>query len=341
MLRRPPQTATEWAVRLNAGPLSPSDQRALTHWLSAHSSNQKDLEAAQAAGRLAQGLADSQVARAYLEADYRSFLETEGPQKTTAHRFALPSFAALAVAAGVALFVFAPQETSNLPRLENNTSASTSIGEISTYLLPDRSQITVAADSSISVDFVRDQREMSLERGEAFFEVEPDRTRPFVIRVGQRTVTVTGTKFNVNYYADRNDMEVAVVEGRINVGFRGTQSGRDEVMQVGAGQVVLFPADGPPVYRSLTADQAAAWRTRSLYFDGANLSQVLTSVNRYAVKPLIMDKTESDHLLLTGQFPAGDIKSVLISLHQLYGIEARESGDRWLLTPKSGTNSTQ
>jgi ferric-dicitrate binding protein FerR (iron transport regulator) len=66
IFRRTPGTATEWIVRLNAGPLSWWDRRALSRWVAASPKHLKELEAAQAVNELAQGLAGSPVARQYL-----------------------------------------------------------------------------------------------------------------------------------------------------------------------------------------------------------------------------------------------------------------------------------
>ena len=331
MFRREPQTATEWLVRLRAGPLHESDRKALTLWLAADPRRVRELEEISAVSQAAEGLAGSALARSYLGADPDA-ISGRAPRRHSGLRFVLPSL--VTATAALLLIVFLSHDPSGLPNLRNNDDAHTAIGEISRYRLPDSSEITVAANSSVSVDFTQDWREMSLDRGEAFFEVQPDKARPFVVRVGDRTVTVTGTKFNVNSYAP-NEMEVAVVEGRINVTYRSSLNERDEVEQIGAGEVLLFPANGEVARRNLTPEQVAAWRTRKLYFDSANLGQVLTAVNRYAAKPLIAENGDVEKLMLTGQFQAGDVQSVLLALRQLYGIEAREMSTQWLLVPRT------
>lgn len=327
MFSRRPQTATEWLVRLNAGPLSAADRRALARWLSADPARLEALEAARAVSRMAEGLTGSTVARAYLAEDLRAYAASAPPPRALA-RLGPPLLAA--AAAGLLLFVFMPQDASNLPRLRNAAAAHTAVDQISRYVLPDSSRVTIAARSAVSVDFTTDSRELSLDYGEAFFEVEPDRKRPFIVRVGARTVTVTGTKFNVNTYG-RGDMEVAVIEGRINVGYRAAATDRDETLPLAAGEVILFPAAGGIVRRNLTPEQAAAWRAQKLYFDDAPLSQVLTAVNRYAAKPLIAEGLDAESLMLTGQFQAGDVQSVLTALRLLYGVDARETADGWML----------
>lgn len=327
IFRRLPQTATEWVVRLQAGPLSWWDRRALTRWLAASPEHLKDLEAAQAASELAQGLGASGRARQLLAQDLWMHRRSSPARR---QNFALPLLAATAVAA-VIMVMAAPWNSPSLPRIEDGGSAQTAAGQIANYELPDRSQITVAGASSVSIAFSGEYRAVALERGEAYFDVTPDRARPFVITAGGHKVTVTGTSFNVNYLAALNEMEVAVVEGAVRVAYPSNATTGEAVAEMRAGDVILFTPAGPVLNRNLSPQQVAAWRSRKLYFDSANLSQVLAEVNRYASKPLVTETQDIDRLILTGQFPAGDVESVLMSLRQLYGIEAQETSERWVL----------
>ncbi len=334
IFRRPPQTATEWVARLQAGPLSWWDRRALARWLAASSEHLKELEAAQAASAFAQGLGASARARQLLAQDLWMHTRSVPARR---QGFALPSLAAAAVAA-VLLVMAAPWNTSSFPHIEDGGSAQTVIGQITDYVLPDRSQITVAGASAVSIAFTDERRDVALVRGEAYFDVAPDRTRPFVITAGAHQVIVTGTSFNVNYLATANELEVAVVEGTVRVAYPSPMNQGETVEEMHAGDVILFTPERPILKRNLTPQQVSAWRSRKLYFDSANLSQVLAEVNRYAAKPLIPDTQDIDRLMLTGQFPAGDVESVLTSLRQLYGIEAQETTERWLLVRKQAKN---
>jgi transmembrane sensor len=328
IFRSTPRSATEWIVRLNAGPLTWWDRRALNRWVAASPKHLQELEAAQAVNEIAQGLAGSRVARQYLAHEAQAFAPP-----LPRFGFALPSLATAALAA-VLVVTISPWNTPSMPRLADQGQARTAVGEIADYVLPDNSQITVAGASSVSVAFSDSRREVSLDQGEAFFDVQPDVRRPFVITAGARKVTVTGTSFNVNYLAAMDEMEVAVVEGTVNVAFP-SLSGGGETETMRAGDVILFPAMGRPlVRRNLTAQQVSAWRSRKLYFDAANLSQVLSEVNRYSTKPVVSETRDIDKLMLSGQFQAGDVDSVLISLQQLYGIEARETEQEWVLARK-------
>lgn len=53
--------------------------------------------------------------------------------------------------------------------------------------------------------------------GEAFFKVESDPDQPFVVQLGDISIEVTGTAFNVHAYPDEDVISVALVEGHVNI----------------------------------------------------------------------------------------------------------------------------
>src|SRR5690606_7984015 len=72
------------------------------------------------------------------------------------------------------------------PVMDAPTAASyvTAVGEQSTIELEDGSTITLNTNTAISVLYSTTERQINLERGEALFTVESDRTRPFRVYVG-------------------------------------------------------------------------------------------------------------------------------------------------------------
>lgn len=197
--------------------------------------------------------------------------------------------------------------------------------------MPDDSVLTLAAASSVRISFTRKQRLVFLDRGEGFFDVRHIPGRPFIVTTGNKRVVVTGTKFNVDYHQSERAIEVAVIEGRINVISHKQEHGKKDVTSVGTHEVFLFPASGSAIREPLSAEHACAWRMRKLYFDDATLKDVLSSVNRYFQKPLVVRDPQMEKLTISGMFQAGDIKSVLLSLNDLYGLKGYETRDKWLL----------
>jgi transmembrane sensor len=218
-----------------------------------------------------------------------------------------------------------------MPVLSDDARVTTTVGAIENFSLSDRSSLTVGARSSVQVAFSDEQREIALGHGKAFFDVTHNADRPFIVKAGSHQILVTGTKFNVSYHRAKDQIEVAVVEGSVNVGASHGASTRS-TERLTAGAVTLFPASRSGIARKLTPRQAAAWRTGDLYFDDTELDDLLLDVNGYLPKPLVLAGADLYHLTLTAQLPAGDTHATLFVLHEVLGIEARELPDHWELS---------
>ncbi|MGN6416969.1 MAG: FecR domain-containing protein [Pseudobacter sp.] len=82
--------------------------------------------------------------------------------------------------------------------------------------LPDGSVITLNRNSSISyaAEFKGNKRNVKL-NGEAFFQVKPDISKPFIVTINDVTITVLGTSFNVK--SANGKTEVIVESGLVKV----------------------------------------------------------------------------------------------------------------------------
>lgn len=222
--------------------------------------------------------------------------------------------------------------------LANGDTATTAINEISVYALPDGSTITVNADSVVRVDFARAQRRVVLERGQAFFEVRSDRSKPFVVAAGLRNITVTGTQFDVRYDSSARPVQVAVVEGHVKVAANTTADAAETALY--AGDAMAFREGLSPVRLQLDSRRLSAWRERQLHFEESTLGEVLADVNRYTEKRLVLADAQLADLPISASFRAGDVDAVLFTLRELYKIEASDRGDRWELIRSAAVPTT-
>src|SRR5262249_55442924 len=93
--------------------------------------------------------------------------------------------------------------------------AATGIGERSLVVLADGSKLTLNTSSAIHADFTGRERRVTLVRGEAYFDVAKDPTRPFIVTARSRNVIAVGTAFDVRLQ-DRQ-VKVTLVEGKVRV----------------------------------------------------------------------------------------------------------------------------
>jgi len=90
-------------------------------------------------------------------------------------------------------------------------------GDKAQLVLPDGSAVKLNSASSLTYDFSdRSVRKVSL-TGEAFFEVSKDKSKPFIVQVGELNIEVLGTSFNVSSYGEGNLIETSLLEGSIKL----------------------------------------------------------------------------------------------------------------------------
>ncbi|MBO9571593.1 MAG: FecR domain-containing protein, partial [Chitinophagaceae bacterium] len=85
--------------------------------------------------------------------------------------------------------------------------------------LSDGTKVWLNAASSITypITFTEKNRTVSI-TGEAYFEVAKNKTKPFIVKTTTDEITVLGTSFNVNAYADEKAMKTSLIEGSIKIG---------------------------------------------------------------------------------------------------------------------------
>ncbi|MCF6406523.1 FecR domain-containing protein [Chitinophaga filiformis] len=134
-----------------------------------------------------------------------------------------------------------------------------------TVQLEDKAQLLVLAG------FGRRQREVSLE-GKAIFNVTPDAARPFIIKLGERTIKVLGTRFMVDVAAGKKGaLRIHVDTGQIMVTDR--RSNDSVVLSAG----MLLEQQGEQVPFRIAAHVADA-SGQQLVFSDTPLSEVLQTI---------------------------------------------------------------
>lgn len=111
-----------------------------------------------------------------------------------------------------------PGKTKQVSQHQAQNTVSTKRGSKSKIQLPDGTQVWLNADSKITYNenFQGKLREVHL-TGEAFFDVERDETRPFIIHTNAIDVKVLGTSFNVRSYEDEKNTETSLIHGSVEI----------------------------------------------------------------------------------------------------------------------------
>jgi transmembrane sensor len=212
--------------------------------------------------------------------------------------------------------------------------------------LPDGSRVELGGLSAVSVRFSGETRMVVVDSGDAFYEVEKDPNRPFVVQAGPVTVTAVGTKFSVRREGDA--VSVIVTEGIVDVSanpsLRAKPSGetrtRGLTLRATAGERVRFDrGELSQTVEQLRPDTATSWRSGRLEFVDEPLRLVVASVNRYSAREIVIDDPMLAELRFTGTVFENEVPSWLKGVETVFGAHVVEIDKRRvLITTKSKAN---
>ncbi|AEG01243.1 FecR family protein [Methylomonas methanica] len=305
--------ATDWWVRLDSGELDPQQYQAFQRWLNADPSHT---------------LAFNEITQLWGELDAIKPLIAPATSRQPAaknrrvNRVALPRFAAWPVAVAVCCLMLWLSPFGLLLRADLHTG----VGEIRRVQLSDGSTVTLNSDSALSVSMQADARHLTLLKGEALFQVSPDKNRPFRVYAGAGSVTALGTAFNIRLWDKRTEVTVTEHSVAINLD-RGAQTTRLE-----EGQSLTFDArDGMGAAQIADTRALTAWQRGTLVFQDKPLGEVVAELNRYRHGYLLIGDDTIAQRRVNGVFHINDPLAALDALQTSLQIKTTRIGDYLIL----------
>jgi ferric-dicitrate binding protein FerR (iron transport regulator) len=188
-------------------------------------------------------------------------------------------------------------------------------------VLSDGSKVWLNAESSLTypVGFNGKQRTVQL-KGEAYFEVARDKSKPFRVQMPDGFVRVLGTHFNLKAYADDSAATTTLMEGSVAMG-RGTDS-----LVIRPGEFAMIDFRGLLQKGKADTTQAIAWRNRLFLFHNASYESILRELARWYNVEVIFTHHSNQRFsgLLPRDRPLGELLSILEKEgHVQFSLEGR------------------
>lgn len=341
--------AARWLVRRGGDSWTEHDQEQLDAWLAKHTAHKVAFLRLQAAWTraarmkaLAAGIPAGviprrgswnhlRIARRLHRAEQPALALL--PSRGVAARFVAAAGSALLLASTAYLYS---------ARTFAGTLYATPVGGIEKVCLADGSQVTLDTNTRIRVTLTPKERLIRLDRGEAYFEVSEDKTRPFVVYVGDDRLSAVDTKFAVRRTGD--DAQVVVTEGRVRITesksllhgllnaasllpssasewnealFPGVTSGTvtslaepvyliaGEIAQTSSARILVRKGAAPDTERLL------AWRAGYLEFDDTTLATAVAQFNRYTERQIVIASPGIAAIRIGGSFRATNVQAFL------------------------------
>jgi transmembrane sensor len=213
---------------------------------------------------------------------------------------------------------------------------STRLGEQKPALLTDLSKVLLNTDSQLEVDYSAKQRRIHLLKGEAYFEVKHDVTRPFLVYAGRNIVRAVGTAFTVRL--NKAGVEVIVTQGNVKLSSledgtatpaKDLPSSAIRVADVAAGQraVISEQVESIQPIAPIDIERKLSWREGVLAFSGEPLEQVVAEVRRYTPVTIVISDPAIRNLRIGGYFKVGETDAMLQALETSFGIRINRVND--------------
>lgn len=192
--------------------------------------------------------------------------------------------------------------------------------------LSDGSIITLNKNSKIQYPkrFAKGRRAVKLLQGEAFFDIAPDKSKPFHASVNDLDVKVVGTSFNIK--TDDDHTELIVESGIVEV------SKKQVVVRLKRDEMLSVEGSSDQLNKTTVSDHLyKQYRTKEFVADGTPLYRVVEVLNEvYGVNIIIQDK-EIENFELNTTFNSTSINSILNIICKTFDIKMKKNGETIIL----------
>ena len=195
----------------------------------------------------------------------------------------------------------------------------TATGQVRTVVLPDGSIVGLNTQTQLEWVGTPTDRRVRLLRGEAYFEVVHDPSRPFRILLAHSQVQVLGTRFDV-YQMANGDVRVSVMSGMVAV--EGLDSGAGAPpswsRRLTSGQQIEYSPVGLVAdVHSIAAPKVIRWRQGMLETQGEPLSEFVSDLSRYTTERIVISDPRAATQKVGGAFSVRNIDDTLDRLSRI------------------------
>lgn len=173
--------------------------------------------------------------------------------------------------------VYEPDESKQPESIKNNRLLIPK-GKTYQVILADGTKVWLNSETELSypTQFTGDKREVILS-GEAFFEVAPDKNKPFYVNTNGIQVKVLGTIFNISSYREDPIIRTTLVEGSVAV-----RPEKGEEQLITPSQQFSFEKEtGKSDIRTVDTELYTSWVNGEYIFKDVPLIEIITKLQRW------------------------------------------------------------
>lgn len=209
-----------------------------------------------------------------------------------------------------------------------STALETEVVLLSEYrgqvlVLPDQSTVTLEKGASISYNsqFGIENRKITFS-GTAYFEVQPDKRKPFIIETPNSLTKVVGTSFNLISNTEMSDC-IAVTSGIVEFGNKRSSVNK----RLTKGEVAKIEHVDIAVSQYFNSN-FLSWKTGLLIFESAALKDIIPIISQYFDKEFKLKSSALENCTFSGKFESPGLNDFLEIMSLSLGIEYTIEGNQ-------------
>ena len=260
---------------------------------------------------------------------YRSFVHLRKKRAFFFNMRRIAGYAAIMVFSVLSTYLLMTYMGEGRQELARYQEFSTPPGQRARVLLADGPEVCLNANSTLRYPerFNLKQREVELQ-GEAFFEVEKNKEKPFVVKTSKMDIQVTGTKFNVSAYEAEAYFVTSLVEGAVSVSCANDWNRTFSLRP----QQQIIVSDSSSEVALFENTDFLSWREGVFVFDDMLLTDIIKKLELFYDVSIVVKNTELGSFRYTGKFRQRDgVESVLRKLQIVYPFTYTKDDERNLI----------
>jgi ferric-dicitrate binding protein FerR (iron transport regulator) len=199
------------------------------------------------------------------------------------------------------------------------------------FFLADGSSVILSAGSRLNYPSSFDgmsKREVYLE-GQAFFDIQHNESKPFIVHTGDVTTTVLGTAFNIKAMPGEPNITVTVNRGKVKVENKHTTLGIITPRQ----QITFDKQKTTTNMQLVKSDSYMEWKDETLLFDNLTIAEAAKLLEqKFNAKIEISDQSLSSQRF-TASFPKNEsLEEALNSICVFNRVHYNYNDDKSLIT---------
>jgi transmembrane sensor len=226
--------------------------------------------------------------------------------------------AAIAMVIGIsAIYIFFVKPQTRFEFVAMNTPIS--------IKLEDKTEIEVYKNSTIHLEpaYNKASRRIKL-KGSAYFSVEHDTAKPFVVSIGRLNVKDIGTKFKIVSSANGDTIAITVDEGEVflydSLGFEKSIRANEHFTYI-LSEHATFEAKGKLDNTIL----------KSFDFRNVSLKELVAKISQEYGASISVDKPEILNCRITVQFKQESLENVLFIVAETLGLEIQQKENEFII----------